>query len=66
MGERIDAGLKQAFKSDPAVKHLLPGLTAAVAAGRVPASTAARRLLSAARRGGQPEREEIDAGSGPA
>jgi LAO/AO transport system kinase len=48
MRERIDAGLKQAFKSDPAVKDLLPELTAAVAAGRVPASTAARRLLNAA------------------
>jgi len=60
MGERIDAGLKQAFKSDPAVRHLLPELTAAVAAGRVPASTAARRLLNAAS-----TYKDMDSGSRP-
>ena len=48
MWERIDRGLKDAFRRDPAVKRLLPELTAAVAAGQVPASTAARRLLEAA------------------
>jgi LAO/AO transport system kinase len=47
MWERIDAGLKQAFRQHPAVRALLPQLTADVAAGRVPASTAARNLLAA-------------------
>jgi LAO/AO transport system kinase len=73
MWERIDAGLKQAFKSDPAVRRLLPELKAAVAAGRIPASTAARRLLSAARPsrqtgldpGAAQEHEYMDPGSGP-
>jgi LAO/AO transport system kinase len=60
MWERIDAELKQAFKSDPAVKRLLPELTAGVAAGGVPASTAARRLLNAAG-----THLDMDPGSGP-
>ena len=47
MWERIDAGLKQAFKAHPQVQALLPELTRAVAEGLVPASTAARHLLSA-------------------
>ncbi|MCZ8257105.1 MAG: methylmalonyl Co-A mutase-associated GTPase MeaB [Polaromonas sp.] len=47
MWERIDAGLKQAFRRDPAVSALLPKLVAQVADGRMPASTAARNLLSA-------------------
>lgn len=47
MWERIDAGLKQAFRQHPAVRALLPQLTADVAAGRVTASTAARNLLAA-------------------
>jgi LAO/AO transport system kinase len=47
MWERIDAGLKQAFRQHPQVRALLPQLTADVAAGRVPASTAARNLLAA-------------------
>jgi LAO/AO transport system kinase len=47
MWERIDAGLKQAFRRDPAVSALLPTLVAQVADGRMPASTAARKLLSA-------------------
>ena len=45
MWERIDAGLKQAFRKDPAVGALLPDMLAEVAAGRLPASTAARNLL---------------------
>ncbi|HZY18716.1 MAG TPA: methylmalonyl Co-A mutase-associated GTPase MeaB [Ramlibacter sp.] len=49
MWERIEAGLKQAFRQDPAVRDLLPELTGAVEAGRLPASTAARRLLGAFR-----------------
>jgi len=47
MWERIDAGLKQAFRAHPQVKHLLPALQRDVAAGRIAASTAARNLLSA-------------------
>jgi len=47
MWERIDAGLKQAFRAHPQVRQLLPGLQADVAAGRIAASTAARNLLAA-------------------
>ncbi|GAA4421426.1 methylmalonyl Co-A mutase-associated GTPase MeaB [Acidovorax lacteus] len=47
MWERIDAGLKQAFRQHPAVRALLPQLQQDVAAGRVAASTAARNLLAA-------------------
>ena len=45
MWERIEAGLKQAFRQHPRVRTLLPQLSSEVAAGRVPASTAARQLL---------------------
>jgi len=47
MWERIDAGLKQAFKQDPAVGAMLPALLEQVANGQLPASTAARNLLFA-------------------
>ena len=47
MWERIDAGLKTAFRQDPAVASLLPVLAAKVASGQLPASTAARQLLVA-------------------
>ncbi|MGJ7520790.1 methylmalonyl Co-A mutase-associated GTPase MeaB [Variovorax sp. LT1P1] len=47
MWERIDAGLKQAFRQHPAVRALLPDTIVQVAAGRLPASTAARQLLAA-------------------
>ncbi len=46
MWERIDAGLKQAFRRDAAVSALLPDMLAQVAAGQLPASTAARNLLA--------------------
>jgi LAO/AO transport system kinase len=49
MWERIDAGLKLAFKNNAAVREQLPALTAAVQAGQMAASTAARNLLAAAR-----------------
>jgi LAO/AO transport system kinase len=45
MWERIDAGLKQTFRAHPVVREMLDGVTADVAAGRLPASTAARALL---------------------
>ena len=48
MWERIDAGLKQAFRQHPQVRELLPRLTRQVAQGSLPASTAARQLLAAA------------------
>ncbi|MDP3652076.1 MAG: methylmalonyl Co-A mutase-associated GTPase MeaB [Rhodoferax sp.] len=47
MWERIDAGLKQAFKRNPQVRERLPVLTAAVQSGQMAASTAARNLLAA-------------------
>ena len=47
MWERIDAGIKQAFKAHPAVQALLPKLTQDVLHGRVAASTAARNMLLA-------------------
>ncbi len=47
MWERIDAGLKQSFKHNPAVREQLPQLTAAVQSGQMAASTAARNLLAA-------------------
>jgi LAO/AO transport system kinase len=45
MWERIEAGLKQAFRQDAAVRELLPRLTEQVASGALAASTAARQLL---------------------
>ena len=47
MWELIDAGLKQAFKQDPAVSRLLPEVLAQVTNGQLPASTAAQNLLAA-------------------
>ncbi|MDB5966769.1 MAG: transport system ATPase [Polaromonas sp.] len=47
MWERIDAGLKQAFRQDPAVSAMLPDMLRQVASGQLPASKAARNLLAA-------------------
>lgn len=47
MWERIDAGLKRAFRTHPQVEALLVQTTREVAQGRLPASTAARNLLQA-------------------
>ncbi len=47
MWERIESGLKQAFRTHPQVRKLLPQLGAEVLAGRLAASTAARQLLQA-------------------
>ncbi len=47
MWERIDSGLKQAFRQHPAVQALLPQLTQDVLHGRMAASTAARNMLLA-------------------
>ena len=48
MWERIETGLKQAFRGHPAVRERLPGMVAAVTEGRIAASTAARQLLASA------------------
>ena len=47
MWDRIDAGLKNAFRSNEAVQALLPSLAAQVNQGTMAASVAARRLLEA-------------------
>jgi LAO/AO transport system kinase len=47
MWERIEAGLKQAFRQSTQVQALLPQLTQQVLSGHVAASTAARNLLAA-------------------
>jgi len=54
MWERIEAGLRQAFRENAAVRALLPQMTRDVEQGRVAASTAARRLLAAARPATEP------------
>ena len=46
MWERVESGLRQAFHSNPAVRAALPGQIAAVLAGTLAASTAARQLLA--------------------
>ena len=45
MWERIDAGLKERFRSHPAVRSALPEFSEQVRGGRLAASVAARRLL---------------------
>lgn len=45
MWERIDAGLRQAFRSHAQVRQLLPDLQGKVQQGQLAASTAARQLL---------------------
>jgi hypothetical protein len=47
MWERIEAGLKHAFRQHPQVRALLPRMQQDVTAGRIAASTAARNLLAA-------------------
>ena len=47
MWERIDAGLKQAFRQHPAVQADLAQTLAQVQAGTLAASTAARNMLQA-------------------
>jgi LAO/AO transport system kinase len=47
MWERIESGLKQAFKQSARVAALLPAMTTQVQNGRLAASTAARQLLQA-------------------
>ena len=47
MWDRIDAGLKNAFRNNVAVQKLLPSLSAEVNQGTMAASVAARRLLEA-------------------
>jgi GTPase len=51
MWERIDVGLKDAFRHHAEVAGLLPALTRQVLQGQVPPSTAARQLLDVFDRG---------------
>lgn len=46
MWQLIDSGLRQRFHDDPGVRRLLPGLSDAVAAGELPPTLAAHRLLA--------------------
>jgi LAO/AO transport system kinase len=46
--ERIDSGLRQSFRAHPQVRAQLADTLAAVEAGRLPVSVAARRLLTSA------------------
>ena len=48
MWERIDAGLKAAFRAHTQVRGALPETTQAVVQGQLAPSTAARRLLALA------------------
>lgn len=48
MWQRIESGLKQAFRAHAGVRDLLPRITQQVGAGQLPASTAARLLLETA------------------
>jgi LAO/AO transport system kinase len=69
MWERIESGLKAAFRQNAEVKQLLPELTAQVAGGQLAASTAARQLLAACHPDPVPAtdmaRQVMDPGSGP-
>jgi len=47
MWERIDAGLKLAFRQNPAINAMLPSVLEKVGNGQLPASIAARNLLAA-------------------
>lgn len=70
MWERIESGLKQAFRHNIQVQALLPQLTRDVEHGAIAASTAARQLLALCDPGLPPgsgaAREDMDAGSTPA
>jgi len=62
MWERIEAGLRQDFRSHPAVKEMLPELMREVEDGLVPASAAARQLLGVAQKA-HPCHPGLDPGS---
>jgi LAO/AO transport system kinase len=49
MWQRIESGLRQAFRQHPEVRRLLPGVTREVEEGKLAASTAARQLLARAK-----------------
>jgi LAO/AO transport system kinase len=69
MWEQIEAGLKSDFRNHPRVRELLPAMTAEVGAGHMPASIAARQLLTACHPGLEPgstqARQHLDPGSNP-
>lgn len=60
MWERIESGLKAAFRNHPAVRDALPGTAEAVLQGQLAPSSAARRLLALAQ-AGAPASAECDA-----
>ncbi len=70
MWERIDAGLKQAFRQNAQVRTLLSVLMQQVGRGQVASSTAARQLLDICHPGLDPGptvvNKNMDAGSNPA
>ena len=59
MWERIESGLKAAFRNHPAVRDALPGTAEAVLQGQLAPSSAARRLLALAQ-AGAPASAECD------
>ena len=54
MWDRIDAGLKTAFRAHPGVREALAATAGAVGQGQLPPSTAARQLLALAGLGAAP------------
>ena len=52
--DRIDAGLKTAFRAHPGVREALAATAGAVGQGQLPPSTAARQLLALAGLGAAP------------
>ena len=65
MWERVDAGLRESFQHDAAVRARLPTLAREVAQGRVVASSAARELLALFRpAAGSVEARPVGAGAG--
>mgnify|MGYP003385169676 CR=1 FL=1 len=61
MWERIEAGLKLAFRAHPRVRALLPHLSAEVSAGRLAASSAARQLLAVQQKSPTVRAEPVEA-----
>jgi LAO/AO transport system kinase len=61
MWERIEAGLRHAFRHDPQVRGVLAQVAGEVEQGRLPASTAARQLLGLF----HDEGKDMESGSSP-
>lgn len=63
MWERIDTGLREAFRTSPQVREVLPAVQENVRLGQLAASTAARQLLQ--RSGSDDDPSNIAAASRP-